>query len=189
MMMTRKCIRCGKDIDIDVSFETADGNICLRCKAEDLNKKYKIDDQDACPRCGLPGRVKLYKGLKVCDNCTREVDKELFRPSFLATGRLPVGVGGNAIYLPSMSEGQIQQKIIDSLIDVAHQEGIAGWSLRVAGIALNGPDQFLACLMKILIDEMKIVVRLEELGLRENRRLRHAIIEIARGSGQPSPVG
>jgi DNA-directed RNA polymerase subunit RPC12/RpoP len=187
--MIRKCVRCGQDIDIDVSFETTDGYICLRCKAQDLNRKYKSDDQDICPRCGLPGKLQLYKGMKVCESCTREVDKELLRPGFVATGRLPVGVGGNAIYLPSMSEGQIQQKIIDSLIDVAHQEGIAGWSLRVAGISLNGSDQFLACLLTILIDEMKILVRLEELGLREARKLRHAIIEAAPGSGQPSPVG
>jgi hypothetical protein len=187
--MIRKCVRCGQDIAIDVSFETADGYICLACKARDLNKKYQIDDQDICPRCGLPGKIQLYKGLKVCESCTREVDKELLRPGFLATGRLPVGIGGNAIFLPSMSEGQIQQMIIDSLIDVAHQEGMAGWSLRVAGLALNGPDQFLACLMKIIIDEMKIAVRLEELCVRETRKLRHAIIEAAPGSGRPSPGG
>jgi len=187
-MGSRVCVKCGQDIDIDVAFETSAGYICLKCKAEDLNKKYKIDEQDICPRCGLPGKVQLYKGLRVCESCTREVDKEIFRPGFLATGRMPVGVGGEAIYLPSMTEDQLRQRIIDSLMDVAQQEGIAGWAIRVAGIALNGPDQFLACLLKVLIEETKIVVRLEELNVRETRKLRQAFIEAARGWGQPSPV-
>lgn len=183
----RKCAKCGRNIDMDVSFETKQGSICLECKAEELNRKYRVDDEAICPRCGLPGELRLYKGLRICQNCMMEVDKEILRPQFLSTGRLPVGTGGYAIYLPSMSEEQIQQRIIDSLIDVAHQEGIAGWSLRVAGLSLNSSDQFFACLLKVIIDELKILTRLGELNLRETRKLRQVLIEALRDFEVPSP--
>ena len=133
-----------------------------RCPNANCSNKDVLEPNTSCPKCGAPAE---------------EIDISSFRMLLRRKRYALMARAGMKEILASdeMSDEVLKAKIHEDMLNLAMHEAGTGWMRFGTLLTLNSTEQMLGAGFKALIDQNKIIIRQNELILRELKRLNQAL--------------